>query len=71
MSDHNYFANLIVAETSKLDALRSATEGTVALLKERRAALIADAVSGKINARGAGHPSDVVADNGNKAKLPQ
>jgi hypothetical protein len=36
VSDHNYFANLIAAETSKLDALRSATERTVALLKERR-----------------------------------
>jgi type I restriction enzyme S subunit len=35
-------------ETSKLDALRSATERTVALLKERRAALIAAAVTGAI-----------------------
>lgn len=35
-------------ETGKLDALRAATERTIALLKERRAALIAAAVTGKI-----------------------
>ncbi len=39
----------IAAETSKLDALRSATERTIALLKERRAALIAAAVTGQID----------------------
>lgn len=71
MSDHKDFANLIAAETSTLNTPRSATERTIALLKERRSALIADAVSGKINVRGAGHPSDVLADNGNKAKLLQ
>jgi hypothetical protein len=49
MSDDNYFADLIAAETSKLDAR----------LKDRGAA------------RGAGHPSNVVADNENKAKSPQ
>ena len=38
----------IAAETAKLDALKLVTERTVALLKERRAALIADAVTGKI-----------------------
>ena len=61
MSDHNYFANLIAAEASKLDTL----------LKDRRAALLADAVSGRMGALGAWNPSDVVADNGNKAQLPQ
>jgi hypothetical protein len=71
MSDHNYFPKPIAAETFKLDGLRSVTERTVALRKERRAALIADAVNGKINVRGPGHPSDVVADNGIKVKLPQ
>jgi type I restriction enzyme S subunit len=35
--------------TSRLDALRTATERTVALLKERRAALIAAAVTGQID----------------------
>ena len=35
--------------TAKLDALRAATERTIALLKERRAALIAAAVTGRLN----------------------
>jgi len=39
----------IVAETAKLDALRRATERSLALLKERRLALIAAAVSGRIS----------------------
>ncbi|MGE0681768.1 MAG: restriction endonuclease subunit S [Candidatus Binatia bacterium] len=38
----------IEKETAKLDALREATERTIGLLKERRAALIAAAVTGKI-----------------------
>jgi len=38
----------IVIETTKLDALRAATEKTISLLKERRAALIAAAVTGQI-----------------------
>ncbi len=38
----------IAVEAGKLDALRIATERTIALLKERRAALIAAAVTGKI-----------------------
>ena len=36
------------AETAKLDALRGATERSVSLLRERRAALIAAAVTGQI-----------------------
>jgi type I restriction enzyme, S subunit len=39
----------IVTATAKLDALRSATERTIALLKERRAALITLAVTGQLN----------------------
>jgi type I restriction enzyme S subunit len=42
----------IAAETVKLDALRAATERTIALLKERRAALIATAVTGQIDVLG-------------------
>jgi type I restriction enzyme S subunit len=38
----------ISAETTKLDALRAAAERTIALLKERRTALIAAAVTGKL-----------------------
>jgi type I restriction enzyme S subunit len=41
----------IEKETAKLDALRAATERTIALLKERRAALIAAAVTGAIDVR--------------------
>ena len=43
----------IAAETAKLDALRAATERTIALLKERRAALIAAAVTGQLSITGA------------------
>lgn len=39
----------VSSETAKLDALRSATERTIALIKERRAALIAAAVTGQLN----------------------
>ena len=39
----------ISAETAKLDGLRAATERTIGLLKERRAALIAAAVTGKLS----------------------
>jgi len=45
----------IRAETGKLDALRAATERTIALLKERRAALIAAAVTGQIDVGRDGH----------------
>ena len=38
----------IQRETAKLEALRMATERTISLLKERRAALIAAAVTGRI-----------------------
>ena len=37
----------IASETTKLDDLRAAAERTIGLLKERRAALIAAAVTGK------------------------
>ncbi len=43
----------IANETSKLDELRTATEKATALLKERRAALIAAAVVGKIDVESA------------------
>ena len=39
----------IARETAKLDAVRAATERTIALLRERRAALIAAAVTGQID----------------------
>ena len=39
----------IAAETARLDALAAAAERTIALLRERRAALIAAAVTGQVN----------------------
>jgi len=39
----------ISAETTKIDRLRTATEKSIALLKERRAALIAAAVTGQLD----------------------
>ena len=42
-------AEHIARETAKLDAVRAATERTVALLKERRSALIAAAVTGQLD----------------------
>lgn len=39
----------IARETAKLDAVRAATERTIVLLKERRAALIAAAVTGQLD----------------------
>jgi type I restriction enzyme S subunit len=43
----------IARETAKLDAVRAATERTIALLKERRAALIAAAVTGQLDVEAA------------------
>ncbi|MBZ5638348.1 MAG: restriction endonuclease subunit S [Acidobacteriia bacterium] len=51
----------VANETARLDALRAATERTIALLKERRAALIAAAVTGRIDLQGVGHENDVAA----------
>ncbi|MGF6379824.1 type I restriction enzyme S subunit [Paraburkholderia atlantica] len=46
-------SDFIVSETVKLDALKAKTEHAVELLKERRKALIAAAVTGKIDVRNA------------------
>ena len=40
---------LIAGMTARIDAMHSATEHTITLLKERRAALIAAAVTGQIS----------------------
>ncbi|UKE49961.1 restriction endonuclease subunit S [Xanthomonas translucens] len=44
--------NFILEEVARLDALRVRAEEAIALLKERRSALIAAAVTGKIDVRG-------------------
>jgi type I restriction enzyme S subunit len=45
-------ATRIANEPARLDALHTATERTIALLKERRAALISAAVTGQIDVNG-------------------
>jgi type I restriction enzyme S subunit len=51
LKEQKAIISYITAETAKLDGLRSANERTIALLKERRAALIAAAVTGAIKVK--------------------
>ena len=46
-------AAFLDTETAKLDSLKLESERAIALLKERRAALISAAVTGQIDVRGA------------------
>jgi len=55
LDEQNAIVTHIATESAKIDALRSATERTIALLKERRAALIAAAVVGRIDTGVASH----------------
>jgi type I restriction enzyme S subunit len=48
LCEQQVIVRVVGSETAKLDALRAATERTIVLLKERRAALIAAAVTGQI-----------------------
>lgn len=50
LAEQHAIVEHIASETAKLDAARAATERTVALLTERRAALIAAAVTGQLDA---------------------
>jgi type I restriction enzyme S subunit len=52
ISEQRAIVAQITAETANLDALRTATERTIALLKERRSALVAAAVTGQIEVEG-------------------
>lgn len=70
IDEQRTIATYIAAETAKLHALRSATERTTALLKERRAALIAAAVTGKIDAQGAGRRVELVANIEPRVRWP-
>lgn len=45
----------VAIEAAQLDAVRRATERTISLLKERRAALIAAAVTGQLSVAASGH----------------
>lgn len=49
LHEQHAIVTYIKQETTKLDAMRDATEKTIGLLKERRAALIAAAVMGEMN----------------------
>ncbi|HPO12198.1 MAG TPA: restriction endonuclease subunit S [Candidatus Hydrogenedentes bacterium] len=49
LSEQQAIVAHIERETGRLDALRSAAERTIALLRERRAALISEAVCGRID----------------------
>lgn len=48
LDEQQQIVEYISAETTKIDRLRTATENSIALLKERRAALIAAAVTGQL-----------------------
>jgi type I restriction enzyme S subunit len=50
-SEQAAIVSYVIAETCKLDALSAATNRTIALLKERRSALIAAAVTGQMEVR--------------------
>jgi type I restriction enzyme S subunit len=52
MDEQESIVAFLNAETSKLDALKSKAEHAIILLKERRGALIAAAVTGQIDVRG-------------------
>ena len=53
LAQQRAIADYLDRETAKLDALVAAIKGTIALLKERRSALIAAAVTGQIDIRAA------------------
>ena len=49
MEEQNAIVEHVARETAKLNAVRAATERTISLLKERRAVLIAAAVTGQLD----------------------
>ena len=53
MAEQTKIADHIERETTRIDGLMEKTERSIALLKEKRAALITAAVTGKIDVRGA------------------
>ena len=52
IAEQRQIVNFIVNETTKLDTLTATAFSAIALLQERRAALISAAVTGKIDVRG-------------------
>ena len=55
----SFFSEYLIAETGQFDELMQEAETTIALLQERRTALISAAVTGKIDVR---HLAVVPAD---------
>lgn len=51
MDEQQRICDFLDSELTKIDALRAEAERAIALLKERRAALIAAAVTGQIDVR--------------------
>jgi type I restriction enzyme S subunit len=49
LAEQDAILEAVQAETAKIDRLRAATEHSITLLKERRGALIAAAVTGQID----------------------
>jgi type I restriction enzyme S subunit len=49
IAEQTAIVDYVREQTAKLDALKTATERTITLLRERRTALIAAAVTGKID----------------------
>lgn len=52
LDEQHEIVDCLARETDALDLVHSATERTITLLKERRAALIAAAVTGQIDVQG-------------------
>lgn len=58
LDEQSQIAAMLTNETAKLDALRSNAESAIGLLRERRSALIAAAVTGQIDVRNMPAPND-------------
>jgi type I restriction enzyme S subunit len=52
IEEQGYIADFLVKQTQKIDRLAKLAKDTISLLRERRAALIAAAVSGQIEVTG-------------------
>jgi len=61
--EQNAIVDYIEKETGKIDLLRQATERTIKLLQERHAALISDAVTGKISIESMGSTTEASHEN--------
>ena len=61
LAEQNKIAAITRSETTRIDELTSEAERAITLLKERRAALISAAVTGKIDVRGLVTPEEAKA----------